>query len=344
MSIAERSGEVSYVARLSGGPTPAPTGEVSALEVLRPLIARWRLILAIALVITIVAAAASLVIPHQYTATTSFVSERPRGVLPAALSGLAGQIGIPAVGEDSWSPQFYVALARSQAVLERILLSEFASTPTGDSARLLDLLDLPSNLDEDEALFAGLEKLGEDLRVTFDPPSNVIRLSVDAPEPRLAADVANRFVAYLGDFNTETRQSRVRRRREFVQGQAEEAESALRMAEEELRLFYDTNRNWAENSLLDFEEGRLSRQVDLRQELYLTLRRELANASIEEVNDTPVITVIDEATPPIFRSWPRRKLIVAAAVLGGILVGMLVAYVIEYVRTAKSYDSSLSRG
>jgi uncharacterized protein involved in exopolysaccharide biosynthesis len=202
----------------------------------------------------------------------------------------------------------------------------------GDSARLVDLLDLPSDLDEREQIFAGMARLRKNLRVTYDPPSNVIRLSVDAPEPRLAADVANRFVAYMSEFNTETRQSRVRRRREFVEHQTSAAETSLRKAEEDLRLFYDNNRTWAANSLLDFEEARLLRHVELGQELLLTLQRELANARVEEVNDTPVITVIDQATPPLFRSWPRRKLIVAGALLGGLLAGALTTYVLEHGR------------
>ena len=313
----------------AGRERPSETGEVPAVDVLRPLLARWKLVAAVALAVAAVSAGISMIIPHRFTATTTFVSERPRSAIPQALMGLAGQFGIAAPGEDAWSPQFYAQLARSRALLERILMARYAHDAAGDSLTLLEILGDPT-LPPAEAVYAGLEQLNEDLAVTFDPQSNVIRLSVDAPDPELAAQLANRFVAYLGEFNTDARQSRAGRRRDFVEAQAADAQHSLQRAEEELRRFYETNRTWTQNSVLDFEEGRLLRQVELSQEVYLTLRRELETARIEEVNDTPVITVIDEAVPPVFRSWPRRKLIVAAALLAGLLAGALIAYLLEY--------------
>src|SRR5438132_8548828 len=59
-----------------------------------------------------------------------------------------------------------------------------------------------------------------------------------------------------------------------------------------------------------FPTRRSSDLVDIRQEVSLTLRREYETARIEEVNDTPVITVIDPPVPPHERSSPKRLLLV----------------------------------
>src|SRR5207302_3590136 len=127
----------------------------------------------------------------------------------------------------------------------------------------------------------------------------------DAAYPVLAAAVANRFVAYLNDFNTKSRQSQARERRKFIEQRLADGEGELRTAEESLRTFYERNRSWQQSPQLVFEEGRLRRQVDLRQEVQRTLRREYETARIEEVNDTPVITVIEPATLPTQPSAPR---------------------------------------
>ena len=37
----------------------------------------------------------------------------------------------------------------------------------------------------------------------------------------------------------------------------------------------------------------MKRKIDLRQELYTTLSKELETARIQEVNDTPTITLVD---------------------------------------------------
>ena len=97
-------------------------------------------------------------------------------------------------------------------------------------------------------------------------------------------------------------------------------EQELRDAEEALKRFYQANRSWQQSPQLTFEEGELRRQVDLRQELYRSLRREYETARIEEVNDTPVITVIDAAVVPQRKSGPSRRLwALAAFVLSGVL-------------------------
>src|SRR5205823_6630604 len=137
--------------------------------------------------------------------------------------------------------------------------------------------------------------------------------SLDAAYPVLAAAVANRFVAYLNDFNTKSRQSQARERRKFIEQRLADGEGELRTAEESLRTFYERNRSWQQSPQLVFEEGRLRRQVEIRQEVYLTLRREYETARIEEVNDTPVITVIDRAVPPREKARPQRKLLVVLA-------------------------------
>jgi hypothetical protein len=77
------------------------------------------------------------------------------------------------------------------------------------------------------------------------------------------------------------------------------------------------------------EEGRLRRQVEVANEIYLTLRREFESARIDEVNDTPVITVVDAAVPPRLRSWPRRTLMMAVAMFVGIGFGLFFAGILE---------------
>ena len=58
----------------------------------------------------------------------------------------------------------------------------------------------------------------------------------------------------------------------------------------------------------------------MRQELYVNLEREYESARIAEINDVPVITVIDAAVPPAWRAQPRRRV----AALVGLGVGMIL--------------------
>jgi tyrosine-protein kinase Etk/Wzc len=129
----------------------------------------------------------------------------------------------------------------------------------------------------------------------------------------------NRFIASLDEFNTKSRQSQARLRRQFIEQRVQSAGAELRNVEEQLRTFYERNRSWQQSPKLVYEEGTLRRQVEIRQEVYLTLNREYETARIEEVNDTPVITVIDPAVEPRRPSKPKPLLIsIVGFILGGI--------------------------
>src|SRR5207302_1596740 len=135
-----------------------------------------------------------------------------------------------------------------------------------------------------DSLYRGVKKLTSLVSVTVDAQTNIVSLSVDAHYPALAAAVANTFVANLNAFNAQYRQSQAREQRKFVEQRLTDGEQALRAAEEGLRTFYERNRSWQQSPQLTFEEGRLRRQVEVRQELYLTLQREYEAARMQEVN------------------------------------------------------------
>jgi len=156
-------------------------------------------------------------------------------------------------------------------------------------------------------------------------------VSVDSHDPDLAAAVANRLVDYVNEFNAKTRQSKARMRRLFVEGRIADSEGELRSIEDQLKTFYQRNRSWDQSPELRVEEGRLRRQVEIRQEVVLTLRREYEMARIEEVNDSPAITVIDPAVPPLEKSKPRRAFLVALGLSIGGALGLLGAVCVEYL-------------
>jgi uncharacterized protein involved in exopolysaccharide biosynthesis len=73
------------------------------------------------------------------------------------------------------------------------------------------------------------------------------------------------------------------------------------------------------------EERRVRRQVEMASDLYLSLRSEFESARIDEVNTTPVITVVDRAVPARKPEWPRRTAIVVTAGILGVGLGILWA-------------------
>jgi uncharacterized protein involved in exopolysaccharide biosynthesis len=63
----------------------------------------------------------------------------------------------------------------------------------------------------------------------------------------------------------------------------------------------------------------------LANELYLTVRRELETARIDEDNHVTLITVVDSAIPPRKEQWPAWLPALATACVVGVLLGLMLA-------------------
>jgi uncharacterized protein involved in exopolysaccharide biosynthesis len=159
----------------------------------------------------------------------------------------------------------------------------------------------------------------------LDPKTNLVWFSVDAQWPELTAQIANRLIDLVSTFNRETRVSRAKSKRAFLQMRHDSARTALRDAEERQRFFYDQNRGLILAPSLKFDEQRIKREVDLASDLYINLDRQLEVARIDEINDAALITVIDSAVVPRKPMWPRYGVMLMTATLLGMLAGLLLA-------------------
>ena len=314
--------------------TRAPAGERGgSLEFVNALLKRWRFVVGLPVLAAILSAIVVLLLPPRYTATVTFVPEqrapsRGSGAAGggAGLVGLAGQLGIPLGMDPTQSPRFYAEVLTSRELLSRVLLTKFPDPrhpAAGDSVPLLAILRVWGGIwgakSAADSLDRGVRKLARRVSARVDIQTYLVYLSVTTRYPDLSAAVATRFIEYLNEFNATKRESQARARRQFVEQRILDGERELHAAEDDLRRFHERNRAWQESPELSAEEGRLHMQVNILQEVYLTLRRDYEQARIEEVNDTPVITVVDPAVSPVRQSRWREVLILLAFVLGGVI-------------------------
>jgi len=304
------------------------TAHRTVFSLLDDVACHLRLVVGLSLAAAVATSGFVLLMPATYTSSGSFVPESQAiQRVPAALAGLASQIGVNVGGEPSRSPAFYADLLRSREVLEKVLSAEIRG-PTGgaDSVTVYELYHIRAKTPE-LRLEDGIKALRQRVTVAVDQRTNVVRFDVEARSPVAAHDVARLLLQAVSEFNLDTRQTIARNKRQFIEGRVASTEQELRAAEEALRAFYERNRLWQNSPQLRFEEQRLNRQVAVEQELYLTLRREYETARVEEVNNTPLLTEIDAPQVPGRRTRPKRTLTVllATAVVCIVACGLAVA-------------------
>lgn len=307
-------------------PLSTPAAGVSLVALANAVLRHRRLVVAISIVAAALVSTLGLLKPRDWTAHASFMPQS-RSVGSAA-AGLAAQFGLAVPGSEAgMSPAFYADLVEMDVVLDALSDSSFALDRRG--GRPVTLYEAFKIKPDAPALRreALLRKLRGAIDAVVVQKTGVVNLSVRAPSATLAASIATRLLAEVNRFNLERRKSQASAERQFAERRVSEAAGELRDAENRLELFLDRNREFRNSAALTFQYDRLQREVSARQQLHASLLQSYEQAKIDEVRDTPVITVVD---PP--REPPRpdsRKLAVRGlvALIAGALLGCVIAFV-----------------
>ena len=155
------------------------------------------------------------------------------------------------------------------------------------------------------------------------------------PEAQLGADIGNYLTRLIENYVQNEQKTSTRQNLQYIEKRLETVRKELRQAEEALRRFQESNRGWEQSPQLSMEHSRLQRQVNVKQQVYLTLQQEREMAEIELVKETPVINVLDEAVAPEQPAKPKKKLIVIVGTFAGFFLSLLIMvliYVWRYVK------------
>lgn len=315
---------------------------MSLLSLSRHLASRWKLIAAIALAGALLAAGWSLIARPRFRSTLKFALEEAN--INPALGGLAaitGQLGASGLA-GARSLQFYEDVLTSESMLRATLTDSFVNPESGALAPLVDILELPGDSPR-ERVEAGVQFLRtKAVGTSTNDRTGTITLTVALPDPELAASVADRLYSRLGQFNLEARRTAASERRRFAQREVDKARGQLATAEAEMRSFLNANRGGLESPRLVFQRQGLQRRLDIANEVYGRLVRELEDARMDEVRDTPVFTLVEEAVPPLRREYPART---RMTLMGGVLAAAVAVAALTLLtvwRSARREDALAS--
>src|SRR5207244_7932955 len=65
---------------------------------------------------------------------------------------------------------------------------------------------------------------------------------------------------------------------------------------------------------------------------FQTFEKEYKETEIKNSYSAPQVRLVSEAVPPRFPSSPRREIISLSALLGGLVVGIGLAFLLEYLK------------
>ena len=162
--------------------------------------------------------------------------------------------------------------------------------------------------------------------------SGLIEVEVLFEEPQLSADIANYISQYVINFVNKEQKTFARKTKTFTEERFKIAENELIDSEDELTNFrkeYPLINDTPELQLLRL---RLARNVEVNQEVYITLRNQLEIAKIEESKERLFINILDKAYPSIKKEHPKIFLLLFIFSFLGFLSGSLYYIVLNNFR------------
>jgi uncharacterized protein involved in exopolysaccharide biosynthesis len=292
------------------------------------ILTNWRTVFLYALTAGAATFAVVMVVPDVFVARASLVIDTPdRTALPNGIAQFAGQLGILGLENENRSPAFYRDLMSSRRVLTNLITTHIQDPRTRNLEPVYHVYYRKIDSLTPRKTEQLLRLLGRRLQTTVDARTGAIRVALEGPSPQEAAEMLDSLLSLTNAFAVTNLRSRARARRQFAETQVVQAKADLEQSEDSLRGFYERNRRISDSPALQFEEARLRRRIDLRQEIYLTLNRELEQARLDEVRDTPILNIIDPPVPPARHEKPQRRVLtVLGAFLGALaaIAGLVI--------------------
>jgi uncharacterized protein involved in exopolysaccharide biosynthesis len=316
----------------------------SLLRLVNVVLRHRRIVVGLPILLAAVVCTVTLLLPRQYTSTATFLPSEPQAAQLGQLAGIAAQFGFSLPGATpAESPEFYAALLRSEQTLRAAVRSEYRLVDetepdtTWIAGDLIGLWEITGRTRARQVENAA-KALQRRMSTRTSAETGIVVLSVRTRWPELSVQIAERMLGLVNEFNLETRQSQASNEKEFVTGRMEEARGELAVAEDTLEQFLAQNRRVENSPQLSFERDRLQRRVALHQEVYSSLAQALEQAKIEEVRNTPVISVVEDPYQPARAD--RRRLVTKGllSLALGTLLGLMLAFGAEFFLVSRVSD------
>ncbi len=232
----------------------------------------------------------------------------------STLSGLSNLASIAGLNLGEAVPtEIYENLVLSEAVLEQVIYKKYSTKEFSKPGNLIGYFEVEPvepgdrKSEERQKFLKVFEALTESrIETKIEKLTKILTVTVEMPESKLAADVANAIVESLDSYLRTSRKSFAGQQRFYIEKRISQVKDSLSIAENKLRYFRDRNRIVEQSPNLFMEQSRLMRNVEIQQAVFVELTKQLEIAKIDEIKDTPVINSREEAKESVLKAGPSR--------------------------------------
>ena len=307
--------------------------EIDLIELLKTAWNGRKQIIIISFVFVLLGVAAALLSPVVYSSSTTFINSQTESSSSSGLSGVASLVGINLGGMSSGSeipPTMYPQIAESvqfkrdlldsyiddkgQIKLESFLADYYAieKSVTENSNRLF----VSEYEDELFSVINDVVSIGVNLKDGF------ITISADMPDSEYAANTCINAREILQETVINNKIKSAKQKLEYSEKQLSEKRIEFEEVQNKLAYFNDSNLNIVTSSVIN-ERDKLEAEFQIINAVMIELSKQVEQRKLQVSENTPVFSIVKEASMPVKRSSPKRTQMVLIYGFIGLVTSIL---------------------
>jgi uncharacterized protein involved in exopolysaccharide biosynthesis len=287
-----------------------------SVEKLRPYIQnlfakRKKLLIINGIVFIVVLVYMLLIVKPYYESSVIILPEYgSKSNMLSQLNGLAALAGVR-VGELA-ATEIYQNLLQSETVISPVIYGKYLTEKYPDSVNLIQYFKVekvdPNPEMQKRKRFLEVNEILTKGRILtdVDRATKILSVKVTMPEAQLSADVVNKLVESLDLYIRTKRKSYAGEQRFYLEKRVETIKDSLSKCENELKDFRERNRLVIQSPNLVMEQERLLRNIQIQQNVFIELTKQLELAKMDEIKDAPILNVKENAQNPVLKAGPKR--------------------------------------
>ena len=290
--------------------------EIDLIELLKTAWNGRKQIIIISFVFVLVGVAAALLSPVVYSSSTTFINSQTESSSSSGLSGVASLVGINLGGMSSGSeipatmyPQIAEGVQfkrdllnshvdeKAQITLESFLADYYAveKSVTENSNRLF------VSKYEDQ-LFSVINDV---ISISVNQKDGFVTISAVMPDSEYAANTCINAREILQETVINNKIKSAKQKLEYSEQQLASKRIEFEEIQNKLAYFNDSNLNLVTSSVIN-EREKLEAEFQIINAVMIELSKQVEQRKLQVSEDTPVFSIVKEASMPVKRSSPKR--------------------------------------
>lgn len=169
-----------------------------------------------------------------------------------------------------------------------------------------------------------VKNFSDHIEVLEDRLTGLIKIKVKLEDPLISSSVANFIGREVQLYIQKANSAKSTKEKLFISDRLHIVKEELESSEQVLKDFKERNRGYEDSPELFMMFSRLFRVSEAKKQVYLTLQQQLELARIEEVKQSSILHILDDAVPPTRKSEPNRFLFLIIFTILGLSLSSLL--------------------